>query len=94
MSSENILRQSSVQSRKAASINGSGIPLAMAEPTKQFQVAAIRGKDDIRRFLTNLGFVEGASVTLISEMSGNVIVNVMGTRVAISRAMATRVLVN
>ena len=51
----------------------------------------IRGKDEVQRFLRNLGFVEGEEVTVISELAGNVIVSVKGTRVAISKSMATRV---
>lgn len=72
----------------------SGIPLTMADSGSMCTVSSIRGKDDTRRFLTNLGFVEGAKVAMISEMSGNVIVNVNGTRVAISKSMASRILTN
>lgn len=77
---------------KGTGVQAMGMPLAMADPGKLFHVEAIRGKDDVRRFLTNLGFVQGAEVVLISEMNGNIIVNVMGTRVAISKAMATRII--
>ena len=53
---------------------------------------AHRGKDDTKRFLNNLGFVEESEVIVVSELGGNVIVQVKGTRVAISRAMAGRIL--
>jgi len=69
-----------------------GMPLAMAEKGKLFHVAGIRGKDNTKNFLQSLGFAEGAEVTLISEIGGDVIVNVKGTRVAISKSMATRIL--
>ena len=52
---------------------------------------SIRGKDEVQRFLRNLGFIEGAEVTVISELGGNVIVSVKGTRVAVSKSMAARV---
>ena len=45
-----------------------------------------------KRFLNNLGFVEESEVIVVSELGGNVIVQVKGTRVAISRAMAGRIL--
>ena len=64
----------------------------MAGTGVEVSVVSIRGKDDTKRFLRNLGFVEGASAMVVSEMNGNVIVNVKGTRVAISRSMANRIL--
>lgn len=69
-----------------------GMPLAMAEKGRQMHVAGVRGKDSTKSFLQSLGFAEGAEVTLISEIGGDVIVNVKGTRVAISKVMATRIL--
>jgi len=68
------------------------MPLGMVETGKQVCVHSIRGKDETRRFLANLGFVEGAEVTVVCEMGGNVIVNVKGSRIAVSRAMANRVM--
>lgn len=68
------------------------MPLSMARSGEERRVKAIRGKDDIQRFLRNLGFVEDTPVTVVSELNGNVIVQVMGARVAISRAMASRIL--
>ena len=46
-----------------------------------------------RKFLQNLGFVEGAKVTVVSSLAGNVIVNVKDARVAISEQMASRIMV-
>ena len=43
--------------------------------------------------MESLGFVVGGSVTVISELNGNLIVNVKDTRVAISRSMANRIMV-
>ncbi len=68
------------------------MPLALAEAGKTVEVHAIRGKDEVRRFLHNLGFAEGAQVSIVSELNGNMIVNVKGTRVAISKSMASRIL--
>ena len=69
------------------------MPLTMAGTGREITVQKVNGKDDARRFLANLGFVEGAKVTVITEMSGNVIVNIKDARVAISRAMASRIMV-
>jgi len=67
------------------------MPLSMAGTGEVVHVRSIRGRDDVRHFLTNLGFVENAEVSVVNELNGNVIVNVKGTRIAISKAMANRV---
>ena len=56
-------------------------------------VTNVTGKDETRRFLENLGFVQGSEVTVVSEISGNMIVNVKDTRVAIDKTMANRIMV-
>lgn len=68
------------------------MPLSMVRVGEHVTVKSISGKDDTRRFLCNLGLVENAIVSVISAMNGNVIVNIKGTRLAISKAMARRVL--
>lgn len=68
------------------------MPLAMMEAGKTVQVKNIRGKDEVRHFLNNLGFVEGAEVSVVSEWNGNLIVHIKGTRIAISKSMASRIL--
>lgn len=69
------------------------MPLSMLNTGEVKTVVKINGKDETRRFLENLGFVEGSEVTVISEISGNIIVNVKNTRVAIDRRMANRIIV-
>ena len=64
------------------------MPLTMANVIKK-----IGGKEETRRFLENLGFVVGGVVTVISEVGGNIIVNVKDSRVAIGRDMANKILV-
>lgn len=68
------------------------MPLSMVRIGDSAVVRSIRGKDDTRRFLESLGFVENAEVTVVSELGGNVIVGVKDARVAISRSMASRVI--
>ena len=56
-------------------------------------VKKIGGKEETRRFLENLGFVTGGMVTVVSEIGGNMIVNVKDSRVAIGKDMANKILV-
>ena len=52
------------------------MPLTMAPSGTVTTVKKIHGKDETRRFLESLGFVEGGKVTVVSEMGGNLIVNI------------------
>lgn len=70
-----------------------GMPLSMARAGEVNKIQRIKGKDEIRRFLETLGFVEGSAVTVISEINGNVIVNIKNSRVAISREMAGKIII-
>ena len=69
------------------------MPLTMAKPGEENTIRKIGGKEEVRRFLENLGFVVGGKVTVVSDMNGNVIVNVKNTRVAIGKDMANRKMV-
>lgn len=78
--------------RPRSPAHGPAVPLSMVHRGEKVRVRRITGRDETRQFLGNIGFVEDAEVSVVTEMNGNVIVNVKGTRVAISRAMASRVL--
>ena len=69
------------------------MPLSFSPAGSMVSIKAIKGKDESKRFLESLGFVVGGSVTVISELNGNLIVNLKDTRVAISRSMANRIMV-
>ncbi|CAH0435932.1 Putative ferrous iron transport protein [Clostridium neonatale] len=53
----------------------------------------ITGNDETKRFLNSLGFVTGENVTVVSELGGNMIINVKGSRVALDKGMASRIIV-
>lgn len=69
------------------------MPLSMASIGEHFLIKKINGKEEVRRFLENLGFVAGTEISLISEISGNVIVQVKDSRVAISNEMAQKIII-
>ena len=47
----------------------------------------------MRQHLAELGFVVGECITVINETGGNMILSVKGTRIALDRGMANRILV-
>ncbi len=69
------------------------IPLTFANVGEKVCIKKIKGKDETRRFLGNLGFVEDGEIIIVSDNGGNLIVNVKNTRVAISREMANKIIV-
>ena len=56
-------------------------------------IKKVGGKEETRKFLVNLGFVTGGTVTVISQTGGNMIVNVKDSRVAIGKDMANKIMV-
>jgi ferrous iron transport protein A len=72
---------------------GGCMPLSMVSDGEEFLIKKINGKEEVRRFLENLGFVAGAQVSLVSKISGNLIVQIKDSRVAISREMAQKIIV-
>ena len=69
------------------------MPLAMAKPGETFTIGRVTGKDEVRQHLAELGFVVDGAVTVVSELGGNLILQVKDSRVALDRNMATRILV-
>ncbi len=69
------------------------MPLSMVSDGESFLIKKIMGKEEIRRFLENLGFVAGAEVSIVSKNCGNVIVQIKDSRVAISKEMAQKIIV-
>ena len=69
------------------------MPLTMAKTGETVTVGRITGRDEVRQHLAELGFVVGATVKVVSEMAGNVIVQVKDSRVALDQGMANRIMV-
>ena len=69
------------------------MPLTMARPGETVTIRKIPGRDEVRQHLAELGFVVDESVTVISEMAGNLILQVKDSRVAVDRTMANRIMI-
>lgn len=70
------------------------MPLSLVKEGEPGVIHKVGGKEETRKFLENLGFVSGGVVTVISQIGGNLIVNVKDARVAIGKDMANKILVN
>ena len=69
------------------------LPLTMASQGEPMTIKKIGGKQETKKFLETLGFVVGGTVTVVSEINGNMIVNVKVSRVAIGKDMANKIMV-
>lgn len=69
------------------------MPLSMISTGESGVINRISGREDTKRFLNNLGFVEGSSVTVVNKVEGNIIVSVMDSRIAIGKSMANKIMV-
>ena len=69
------------------------LTLTMASQGEPMTIKKIGGKQETKKFLETLGFVVGGTVTVVSEINGNMIVNVKDSRVAIGKDMANKIMV-
>ncbi len=69
------------------------IPLSAADAGESFVIKKVVGNAETKKHLEDLGFVAGGEVTVISEISENLIVSVKESRVAISRETAMKIMV-
>lgn len=70
-----------------------GMPLTMAPIGETFAIRKITGRDEIRQHLAELGFVIGTDVRVVNSISGNLIIQVRESRVALDRNMAGRIII-
>ena len=69
------------------------MPLTMAATGETVTIRRITGKDEVRKRLAELGFVTDCAVTVVSEIAGNLILQVKDSRVALDRTMANRIMI-
>lgn len=69
------------------------MPLTMAAVGETVTIKKITGKDEVRQHLAELGFVMDGEVTVVSQIDGNLIVQVKDSRVALDKTMANRIMV-
>lgn len=69
------------------------MPLSLLSSGNSGKIARISGSGDIRRYLQNLGFIEGMEVKVLSDIGGDVIVGVLDSRIALNKEMASHIYV-
>ena len=69
------------------------MPLTMAKTGETVTIRKITGRDEVRQHLAELGFVVDSDVTVVSEIAGNLIVQVKESRIALDKTMANRIMI-
>lgn len=69
------------------------MPLTLAGIAEANIIQKVCGKPEVKKHLENLGFVVGGTITVISVLGGNLIVNVKEARVAVSKEMAQKIMI-
>ncbi len=69
------------------------MPLTMAKAGETATIRKISSKDEVRQHLAELGFVVDSDVTVVSEIGGNLIVQVKDSRISLDKTMANRIMI-
>lgn len=69
------------------------MPLTLADTNISQIIKKIGGSPQVKAHLADLGFVVGGDVMVVSAVSGNLIVKVKESRVAIGEDMAMKIFV-
>ena len=68
------------------------MPLSMVRAGETVEVQRVRGNEDMRRHLQEIGFVEGAQVHVVSSSGANIIVLIKGARFGLDAKVAQRIM--
>ncbi len=69
------------------------MPLILADPGEEAIIRKVGGSPEMKKHLEDMGFTAGGAVTVMNTIGGNLIVKIKESRVAISREMASKIMV-
>lgn len=69
------------------------MPLSLSNSGEKVVVIRVNGKDEERKHLEDLGFVQGAMVKVISNFNGDIIIEIKNSKLAVTKEMAMKILV-
>ena len=72
--------------------HASGVPISTAKVGESGMIVRISGKAETKKFLSELGFTTGTKIKAVCQVDGNLILEVKGSKIAIDRGMATRIM--
>lgn len=69
------------------------MPLAMVSIGEKRKIKSLIGTEDIKKHLIDLGFVSGQDVLVLGDSATGMILLVKGTKLALNRGLAQKILV-
>lgn len=69
------------------------LPLTFVKTGDVAKVIKVNGKDNTKKHLADLGFVDGTLVSVISSHNGDIILNVKDSRLAVTKDMADKIMI-
>ena len=69
------------------------MPLIMADAGEESVIRRVGGSPEMKKHLEDMGFTVGSAVTVMNAIGGNLIVKIKESRVAISKEMASKIMV-
>ena len=70
------------------------MPLTIAPIGKEITIVKYSLDDSLRKHLEALGMILGSTITVIKEKDGDVIIEVKGSKIAINKGLASKILVH
>lgn len=69
------------------------MPINLVDSGETVVIRKITGKDEVRQHLAELGFVVGSRVTVVTKLSGSLILQIKESRVALDSGLAGKIIV-
>ena len=72
---------------------GKMMPILITQAGDNVTIAKITGRSDVKQRLGELGFVAGTPVSIVQSHGGDMIVRIRDSKLALTREMAARIMV-
>lgn len=69
------------------------MPLAMVLEGETKIITEFKGQEEMKRHLQDLGFIKGEKIRVVGENASGMILMVKGTKIALNRGLANRIIV-
>ena len=79
---------------RPVSANAPSMPITLAKVGEKGTIVRISGKEETKKFLAGLGFTVGACVSAVCSDKGNMVIEVQGSRIAVNRDMAGKIMIS
>lgn len=69
------------------------MPLTLCQINSIVKILKVTGKEDVQKHIRELGFVPESELHIIQNNNGELIIEVAGSRIALSKNVASKILV-